>query len=99
MVILSKRHVEKQRNGQVWIEEEGNRKVVNVANSLASSLKEEVSNSFVATVNRMDVTEDVIKNWIGSAKGIQAGVKHINFPLFWIVPLSKDDFSLLIDLD
>lgn len=43
-----KRRVKKQQEEQVWIEEEGNRKVVKVANSLALPLKEEVCNSFVA---------------------------------------------------
>lgn len=80
-----KRRVKKQRKEQVWMEEEGNRKVVKVASSLASSLKE-VCNSFVATVNRMDVTEDFIKNRLCSTKEIQAEVKHINFSFFGIVP-------------
>lgn len=87
-----KRRVKKQWKEQVWMEEEGNRKVVEVANSLASSLKEEVCNSFVATVNRMDVTEDFIKNRLCSTKVIQAEVKHINFSLFGIVPYPRRTF-------
>ena len=45
--------VRKAKKGfdQVWIEDEGDCKVVKLAASLASSLRKEVDNSFVATVS------------------------------------------------
>lgn len=48
--------VEKKNKEQVCIEEEGGLKVVKIAYSLASSLKQEVRDSYVATVSTVEAS-------------------------------------------
>lgn len=53
-----------QRNEMVWIAKEGDTPVVKLSDMLASSLKKEACNSFIATVNRLQITEKDIYTWI-----------------------------------
>eukprot|EP00268_Persea_americana_P059851 TRINITY_DN7393_c0_g2_i2.p1 TRINITY_DN7393_c0_g2~~TRINITY_DN7393_c0_g2_i2.p1 ORF type:complete len:273 (+),score=44.60 TRINITY_DN7393_c0_g2_i2:1124-1942(+) len=93
--------VRKAKKGfdQVWIEGERHCKVVKLAASLASSLRKEVENSFVATFYCQDVNENAIQDWLFSKRGIQAEVKRLNSTLFWIMPTSQEDLSRMLLLD
>lgn len=62
--------MQNQGDDQVWIEGEGDLKVVKVAGSLVSSLKQEVCDSFVATVGRANVSAGDIHMWLLSKAGI-----------------------------
>lgn len=70
-LLRNKRNEEMQGTEQVWIEEEGGFKVVKIADSLSSSLKHEVCDSFVATVSHLDVTACDIKEWLLSKEGFK----------------------------
>eukprot|EP00268_Persea_americana_P021832 TRINITY_DN21728_c0_g2_i4.p1 TRINITY_DN21728_c0_g2~~TRINITY_DN21728_c0_g2_i4.p1 ORF type:complete len:201 (+),score=32.37 TRINITY_DN21728_c0_g2_i4:129-731(+) len=74
--------VEKKNKEQVWIEEEGGLKVVKIANSLASSLKQEVRDSYVATVSTIEAFVSDVQEWLLSKGEIQVEVKRINWSLF-----------------
>eukprot|EP00268_Persea_americana_P006303 TRINITY_DN12285_c0_g1_i12.p2 TRINITY_DN12285_c0_g1~~TRINITY_DN12285_c0_g1_i12.p2 ORF type:complete len:121 (-),score=14.80 TRINITY_DN12285_c0_g1_i12:1041-1403(-) len=87
-----------QGTEQVWIEEEGGFKVVKIADSLSSSLKHEVCDSFVATVRHLDVTACDIKEWSPYKEGIQAEVKRLNCYSFWIKPFGQENFSKMTRL-
>ncbi|RWR97867.1 nuclear pore complex protein NUP205 [Cinnamomum micranthum f. kanehirae] len=73
-------------------------KVVKVASSMVSSLKE-VCNTFVATVSRLDVSGAEIQNWLFSEKNIQVDVKSISSYLFRIKPLLQQDFFQLNQME
>eukprot|EP00268_Persea_americana_P059850 TRINITY_DN7393_c0_g2_i1.p1 TRINITY_DN7393_c0_g2~~TRINITY_DN7393_c0_g2_i1.p1 ORF type:complete len:266 (+),score=55.36 TRINITY_DN7393_c0_g2_i1:959-1756(+) len=109
MADLLKVSMAKNRFDQVWIEDEGDCKVVKLAASLASSLRKEVDNSFIATVYCLDVNENAIhhalqkkknaiQDWLFSRRGIQAEEKRLNSTLFWIMPSSQEDFSQMLGL-
>ena len=91
--------VEKKNKEQVWIEEEGGLKVVKIADSLASSLKQEVRDSYMATVSTIEASVSDVQEWFLSKGEIQVEVKRINWSLFWIMPASQEDFSKLAKLD
>ena len=90
--------MEKKDNGQVWIEEVGGLKVLKL-DSLASTLKKAVCDSYVAMVSRIDASESDIQGWFILKVGIQVEVTRINWSLFWIKPTSHEDFSKLNKLD
>lgn len=58
-----------QGTNQGWIVEEGDLKVVKVASSRVSSLKKDLSHSFVATKSPLSVNEEEIQNWFFLREG------------------------------
>ncbi|RWR87062.1 pentatricopeptide repeat-containing protein isoform X2 [Cinnamomum micranthum f. kanehirae] len=80
-------------------EEEGGFKVVEVADSLASSLKQVVTDSYVATMSTADASVKDIQDWCFSKWGILVEVKRRSWSLFWIKPSSQEEFSKLAELD
>lgn len=97
-LIYAKKRVQNQGDDQVWIEGEGDLKVVKVADSLVSSLNQEVCDSFVATVGRVNVSAGDIHLWLLSKVGIQAEIKKLKCLPFWIKSCSQEGFSQLLNL-
>lgn len=85
-------------NEQVWVEEDGDYEVVKLATSLVRSLKEEVCNTFVATVGRFETTDRDIQSWLFPENGITAEVRCLTNMLYWIKPLSREDYSKIVQL-
>lgn len=90
--------MKKVGNEQVWVEEDGDYKVVKLATSLVRSLKEEVCNTFVATVGRFETTYLDIHCCLFSENGITAGVRRLTNMLYWIKPLSREGYSKIAHL-
>lgn len=81
---------------QVWIVNEGDTQVVKIAESLVSSLKQEVYHSFVATVNRLDVDERDLQEWFYNEKSLQVEVRRLHFPMFWLELLQMTTLAWLM---
>lgn len=73
--------MEKKGNKQVWIEEVGGLKLVKVADSLASSLKQAVGDSYVATVSTIHASVTDIQEWLLLKGRIQVEVKRLSWSL------------------
>lgn len=65
--------------------------VVKIADSLASSLKQAICESFVATVSNIHVS-------VRYKGGIQVEVKRLSCSLFWIKPISQENFCKLSNM-